>query len=90
MENAGWGASYAAPIASLMIEKYLKGSIAPDRQHMEVRMKSSNLIDKFLKSQQKEIESANRPAPPRDTLPAPQDVPTDVPEAEVRQNGRKR
>jgi penicillin-binding protein 2 len=27
VENAGFGATYAAPIASLMIEKYLKGEI---------------------------------------------------------------
>jgi penicillin-binding protein 2 len=27
VENAGFGATYAAPVASLMIEKYLKGSI---------------------------------------------------------------
>jgi penicillin-binding protein 2 len=28
VENAGFGATYAAPIASLMIEKYLKGTIS--------------------------------------------------------------
>ncbi len=28
VENAGYGATYAAPVASLMIEKYLKGSIS--------------------------------------------------------------
>jgi penicillin-binding protein 2 len=28
VENAGFGASYAAPIASLMIEKYLRGEIS--------------------------------------------------------------
>jgi penicillin-binding protein 2 len=27
VENAGWGASYAAPVASLMIEKYLTGTV---------------------------------------------------------------
>ena len=27
VENAGFGATYAAPVASLMIEKYLKGEI---------------------------------------------------------------
>jgi penicillin-binding protein 2 len=27
VENAGFGATYAAPIASLMIEKYLKGEV---------------------------------------------------------------
>jgi penicillin-binding protein 2 len=28
VENAGFGATYAAPIASLMIEKYLKGEVS--------------------------------------------------------------
>ncbi len=28
VENGGWGASWAAPIASLMIEKYLRDSIS--------------------------------------------------------------
>ena len=27
VENAGFGATYAAPVASLMMEKYLKGEI---------------------------------------------------------------
>jgi penicillin-binding protein 2 len=27
IENAGFGATYAAPIASLMIEKYLRGEV---------------------------------------------------------------
>ena len=31
VENAGFGATYAAPIASLMIEKYLKGEISDKR-----------------------------------------------------------
>ena len=32
VENGGWGGSTAAPIASLLIEQYLNGSIAPERQ----------------------------------------------------------
>jgi penicillin-binding protein 2 len=28
VENAGWGATWAAPIASLVVEKYLKGTIS--------------------------------------------------------------
>ncbi len=39
VENGGWGASWAAPIASLMIEKYLTDSIAtPARHAIEKRM----------------------------------------------------
>ncbi|HYG40996.1 MAG TPA: penicillin-binding protein 2 [Cytophagales bacterium] len=36
VENAGWGGSWAAPIASLMIEKYLTDSIS--RPQLEKRM----------------------------------------------------
>jgi penicillin-binding protein 2 len=38
VEHGKWGATYAAPIASLMIEKYLTDSIAPDRKWLETRM----------------------------------------------------
>jgi penicillin-binding protein 2 len=43
VEYGEWGASYAAPIASLMIEKYLTGTIAPTRKWMETRMLNSKL-----------------------------------------------
>ncbi len=38
VENSGFGATYAAPIASLMVEKYLKGEISPQRKYLEQRM----------------------------------------------------
>ncbi|MDJ0366440.1 penicillin-binding transpeptidase domain-containing protein [Hymenobacter sp. H14-R3] len=39
LENAGFGATAAAPCAALVIEKYLKGSISsPRRKHWERRM----------------------------------------------------
>ena len=44
IENGVWGSRYAAPIASLIIEKYLKGRIAPSRQHFEDAMVNSDLI----------------------------------------------
>jgi len=40
VENAGFGATWALPIASLMLEKYLKGEIS--RPEMEERIKSFN------------------------------------------------
>lgn len=44
-ENAGFGANSSAPIASLMIEKYLKDSIAePDRQTLVETISKLNLI----------------------------------------------
>ena len=42
IENAGFGGTWAAPIASLMIEKYLKGEIS--RPDLEKRMKDASLI----------------------------------------------
>ena len=44
VENAGFGATYGVPIGSLMIEKYLKGEIAPGRKGMEQSMMNSNTI----------------------------------------------
>jgi penicillin-binding protein 2 len=44
VENAGFGATYAAPIASLMIEKYLNGKIKPERKYLEDRMINTNLL----------------------------------------------
>ena len=35
VENGGFGAVWAVPIASLMIEKYLKGQIDPRRKWLE-------------------------------------------------------
>jgi penicillin-binding protein 2 len=44
VEHGVWGARYAAPIASLMIEKYLNDSIAPGRKGLETRMIEGNLL----------------------------------------------
>ncbi len=42
VENAGFGATWAVPIASLMIEKYLTGKIS--RTELETRMSQANLL----------------------------------------------
>lgn len=45
VENAGFGSTYAAPITSLLIEKYLRGEIRdPARQAMEKSMANADLI----------------------------------------------
>ena len=44
VENGGFGATYAAPMASLMVEKYLKGKIK--RTDLEKRMKEANLMSR--------------------------------------------
>lgn len=38
VENAGFGATWALPVASLMLEKYLNGEICEERKPMEDRM----------------------------------------------------
>ena len=44
VENAGFGATFGVPIGSLVMEKYLKGCIAPERKYIEERMLTSNTI----------------------------------------------
>ena len=47
VENGGFGATYAAPMASLMVEKYLTGEVL--RTDLEKRMKESNLMSRVKK-----------------------------------------
>jgi len=42
VENAGFGGVWAAPIASLLIEKYLKGEIK--RPELEKRLLEANIL----------------------------------------------
>ena len=44
VENGGFGATYAAPMASLMVEKYLTGSVS--RPALEKRMMEANLMSR--------------------------------------------
>jgi penicillin-binding protein 2 len=46
VENAGYGAAWAAPIVSLMLEKYIKGEIATKRKWQEERVINTNLMPK--------------------------------------------
>ncbi|MEP6512410.1 MAG: penicillin-binding protein 2 [Parafilimonas sp.] len=51
IENAGYGATWAAPIASLMMEKYLKDSIAGAKRNAEVeRISKADLIPPAIKN----------------------------------------
>lgn len=45
VENSKWGASYAAPIAGLVIEKYLNDTISDKRLYVEKLMLNSNLLN---------------------------------------------
>ena len=55
VENAGFGGTWAAPIASLMIEKYLRGYIADEkRKTMEQEVKDKNFMQIFDKKRLKD------------------------------------
>ncbi len=57
-ENAGKGAQSAAPIASLMIEKYLKDSIPePDRKELVESISNENLIPQRMKDAMQTMDS---------------------------------
>lgn len=47
VENGGYGSTYAAPIASLIVEKYLNDTIAEKRLPIEKRMIETNLLNKY-------------------------------------------
>jgi len=46
VENAGFGATWAAPIASLLMEKYLKDSVSYKRKAVEDKMVNAHLINR--------------------------------------------
>ncbi len=46
VEHGVWGARYAAPISSLMIEKYLTDTIRQERKYLEATMINADLINK--------------------------------------------
>ena len=48
IENAGFGATWAAPIASLLIEKYLRDSVSYKRKAIEEKMMNAHLINKYV------------------------------------------
>ena len=51
VENAGCGASWAGPIATLMMEKYLNGKVV--RKDLEKTMMDANLIDNMQVKEEK-------------------------------------
>ena len=49
IENAGFGATWACPIASLLVEKYLTGGIRPERKYVEDRVLQGDLMSRVKK-----------------------------------------
>jgi penicillin-binding protein 2 len=59
VENAGFGATYAAPIASLMIEKYLNDSIAAGpRTALMQRMEDASILPQYMVDEMKAQKAA--------------------------------
>jgi penicillin-binding protein 2 len=56
VENAGFGATWAGPVASLLIEKYLLDSIATNRKHLEEKLYTAKLINPYIYT----IDSADK------------------------------
>lgn len=46
VENAGFGATWACPIASLLVEKYLTGDIREERKYLEDRVLNTSLMSR--------------------------------------------
>jgi penicillin-binding protein 2 len=58
VENSGrFGGTYAAPIVSLMIEKYLKDTIETSRKLLEERMATTNLIPPLMMKEMRRMDS---------------------------------
>jgi penicillin-binding protein 2 len=58
VENGGYGRDAAAPIASLLVEKYLNDTIATDRLHIEDEMTNKNTMPGYLVRRQYKADSS--------------------------------
>ncbi len=50
VENAGFGASFAVPISSLIMEKYLNGKIADSRKGLETQLINTTILPTNVKN----------------------------------------
>jgi penicillin-binding protein 2 len=76
VENAGGGGKYAAPIASLVMEKFIRGEISEQRKFKEKQTIETNLIEPKPKKMFASAPAADS------TSQQPDNTPVDVPEAE--------
>lgn len=63
VENAGFGATWAAPIAALMIEKFINGSIDPERKWKEDRILAMSTINLPPASDKQKQKAQSKPKP---------------------------
>jgi penicillin-binding protein 2 len=80
VENAGGGGKFAAPISTLLMEKYLRGSISESRKRREKEMLEANLLEPKPK------KVFVRPAGIPDSLQV-DNTPVDAPVEEVLETG---
>lgn len=60
-ENAGFGATYSGPIATLLIEKYLKDSIGTKERKAKVEsLAKTNLIPRLMRIEMERMDSIKR------------------------------
>jgi penicillin-binding protein 2 len=88
VENAGYGSTYAAPIASYMAEKYLTDSISKPRQAQVEWMKKQVVLPQMPKPKvkvpakpsdtTKKLEPANVDALPKSSIPAADSKPIEI------------
>ena len=57
IENGYWGSRWAAPIASLIIERYINGEV--NRKWLEQRMLNGSLLEEYEKPYKFEIFEIN-------------------------------
>jgi penicillin-binding protein 2 len=58
VENAGFGSTWAGPIASLMMEKYLNDTLRAERVKEVERIAAANLMPSWLEREQYKADSA--------------------------------
>jgi len=57
IENAGFGSTWAVPVASFMVEKYLTGKISPERKWLEDKTIDANLLNKVPAAGSEQIKN---------------------------------
>ena len=57
VENAGFGATWAGPIASLLMEKYLNDTLRAERKKEVTRIAGTNLMPGWLEREQFRVDS---------------------------------
>lgn len=68
VENGYWGNRWAGPIATLMVEKYIKGKIT--RTDLETRMLNGSLVDEYKKIEDIILQRSPNPSIEKPNLEA--------------------